>query len=229
MPAAKALAFDMYGTLVDPTRIWRQLERYIPIEDALRVSEVWRQKQLEFTFRLTVMGRYEDFDWVTRKALDYALAEAGRELGEEHKGMLMTHYNELERFEDAEPGLKRLNDAGYEMVVFSNGSPSMLEALIEKEGFYPYFQDFISVDEVRVYKPSPRAYRHAADRLERPVGEVCLVSSNPFDLVGAEAVGMRVAWVNRSKGLFDALGSRPATVVESLTGLADALEAYQGR
>ncbi len=227
MQLPRVLAFDMYGTLVDPFGIQQQLERYVPSEDVLQVSEVWRQKQIEFTFRLTVMGRYENFEWVTRKALDYALAEAGRKLDEGQKDMLMAQYNDLEQFSDVEPGLKRLKEAGYEMVVFSNGTPSMLESLIEREGFHPYFQDFVSVDEVRVYKPSPRAYRHVAERLESPVGEVCLVSSNPFDVVGAEAVGMRVAWVNRSKGLFDVLGPRPATVVESLTGLADALETHQ--
>src|SRR5919107_5482679 len=79
MSAPEALAFDMYGTLVDPIRIWKQLEQYIPEEDALRVAEVWRQKQLELTFRPTVMERYEDFEWITRKALDYALAVAGQE------------------------------------------------------------------------------------------------------------------------------------------------------
>ena len=227
MQMPRALAFDMYGTLVDPFGVRQQLERYVPSEDVLHVSEVWRQKQIEFTFRLTVMERYENFEWVTRKALDHTLAEAGRNLDEEQKDMLMAQYNDLEQFPDVEPGLNRLKESGYEMVIFSNGTHFMLEALIEKRGFRSYFQDFVSVDEVRVYKPSPRAYRHVAKRLKRLVGEVCLVSSNPFDVVGAEAAGMRVAWVNRSKGLFDELGPRPATVVESLTGLADALETYQ--
>jgi 2-haloacid dehalogenase len=227
MHAPRVLAFDMYGTLVDPIGVRQQLEQYIPSEDVLRVTEVWRQKQIEFTFRLTVMERYENFEWVTRKALDYAMAEAGCDLDEGRKDALMAHYNGLEQFPDVEPGLKRLKGAGYEMVVFSNGTPSMLEALIDNQEFSPYFQGFISVDEIGEYKPSPRAYRHVADRLGRSIGEVCLVSSNPFDIVGAEAAGMRVAWVDRTKGLFDALGSRPATTVESLTGLADALETHQ--
>src|SRR5437016_863699 len=169
--ASEALAFDMYGTLVDPIRIWKQLEQYIP-QEAQRVAEVWRQKQLEFTFRLTAMERYEDFEEVTRKALDYALAAAGRTLDVAQKDALMAQYNDLERFADVEPGLQRLKEAGYTMVVFSNGSPSMLTAVMNAANLHSYFQGFVSVDAVKVYKPSPKVYRHVADRLGRPVAEV---------------------------------------------------------
>jgi 2-haloacid dehalogenase len=227
MSAPEALAFDMYGTLVDPIRIWKQLEQYIPDEDALRVAEVWRQKQLELTFRLIVMERYEDFEWITRKALDYALAVAGQEFEADQKDVLIAQYNNLERFDDADSGLKRLKEAGHEMVVFSNGTPDMLQATLDQEGLHQYFQGFVSVDEVKVYKPSPKVYRHVADRLGRPIEEVWLISSNPFDDVGAEAAGMRAVWVDRSGGLFDPLGSPPEIIVETLTELADAMESRQ--
>jgi 2-haloacid dehalogenase len=219
----EALAFDMYGTLVDPVGISKQLERYLP-EQAPRLAEVWRQKQLEYTFRLTAMERYEDFEQVTRKALDYALAAVGRELRPEQKDDLIARYNDLERFADVKPGLERLKEAGHAMIVFSNGAPHMLEALMDAAELRPYLQGFVSVDEVKTYKPSPKTYRHAARRLERPIGEVRLVSSNPFDAIGAEAAGMKSAWVDRSGGLFDTLGSPPEIVVGTLTELADALE-----
>ena len=222
MSAPEALAFDMYGTLVDPIGITKQLERHLP-KQALHIAEVWRRKQLEYTFRLTAMEQYEDFEQVTRRALDYALAATGQELGSEQKGALMAQYNDLERFADVEPGLERLKEAGHAMVVFSNGTPRMLEALMGATELRPYFQGFVSVDEVKVYKPSPRVYRHVAWRLRRPIGEVRLISSNPFDDIGAEAAGMRAAWVDRSGGLFDTLGSPPEIVVGSLTQLADAL------
>jgi 2-haloacid dehalogenase len=225
MPAPEALAFDMYGTLVDPIRIGEQLERYLP-DEASRVAEVWRQKQLEYTFRLTAMGRYEDFEQVTRKALDYALAAVGGELDEAQKDDLMSRYNDLEKFADVEPGLKRLREAGHEMVVFSNGSPRMLEELMDRAELRSFFpRGFVSVDEVGEYKPSPKVYRHVAERLGRPVGEVRLVSSNPFDVVGAQSAGMLAAWVDRSGGLFDTLGPRPEVVVGDLAELADALQA----
>src|SRR2546429_8710222 len=123
MSKSEALAFDMYGTLVNPLRIWQQFEQFIPGEtgETQRIAEIWRQKQLEFTFRLTAMERYEDFEQVTRKALDYALAATGHILDAQQKNSLMAQYNDLERFADVEPGLLRLKDEGYTMVVFSNG------------------------------------------------------------------------------------------------------------
>jgi 2-haloacid dehalogenase len=219
----EALAFDMYGTLVDPAGISRRLERYLP-EQTQRLAEVWRRKQLEYTFRLAAMERYQDFEQVTRRALDYALATVGRELAPEHKDDLIERYNDLKRFADVEPGLERLKEAGHAMIVFSNGAPHMLEALMDSAELRPYFQGFVSVDEVKTYKPSPKTYRHAARRLGRPIGEVRLVSSNPFDDIGAQAAGMKSAWVDRSGGLFDTLGPTPEIVVGTLTELADAME-----
>ena len=222
MSVAEALAFDMYGTLVDPIRIWKQLEKYIP-DDVQRIAEIWRQKQLEFTFRLTAMERYEDFEQVTRKALDYALAVSGHSLETQQKNSLMAQYNDLERFADVEHGLQRLKDAGYTMVVFSNGSPGMLTGIMNAANLNPYFKGFVSVDEVKVYKPSPIVYRHVANSLGRLIDEVRLVSSNPFDVIGAEAAGMQAAWVNRSGGLFDTLASPPEMIVGTLIELADRL------
>ena len=222
---AESLAFDMYGTLVDPIRIWKQLEQYVP-GDAQRIAEIWRQKQLEFTFRLTAMERYEDFEQVTRKALDYALSAVGSTLDTPQKNALMAQYNDLERFADVEPGLQRLKEAGYTMVVFSNGSPSMLTAIMQATHLNQYLSGFVSVDEVKVYKPSPKVYWHVAERLGRPVGEVRLVSSNPFDVIGAESAGLQAAWVNRSGGLFDTLAPRPRMVVSTLIELASVLESH---
>ena len=222
MAEVEALAFDMYGTLVDPIRIWKQLEHFFP-GDAQRIAEIWRQKQLEFTFRLTAMQRYEDFEQVTSKALDYALVANGHSLETQQKNSLMDQYNDLECFADVEPGLQQLKDAGYTMVVFSNGSPAMLTGIMNAANLNPYFKGFVSVDEVKVYKPSPIVYRHVANSLGRLIGEVRLISSNPFDVIGAESAGMQAAWVNRSSGLFDTLAPRPQMVVKSLVELADVL------
>ena len=219
----EAFAFDMYGTLVDPIRIWTRLEQYVP-DEAVRIAEAWRQKQLEYTFRLTAMEQYEDFEHVTRKALDYALAAAGHELAVEQKDALMAQYDDLERFPDVEPGLIRLQQLGHPMIVFSNGSPRMLDAIMDAAGLRPYFEGYVSVDEVQRFKPSPRTYLRAAERLGRPIGEVRLISSNPFDDIGAEAAGMRATWVDRSGGLFDTLRPPPRMIVRSLTELADVVD-----
>src|SRR5260370_12423068 len=135
----------------------------------------------------------------------------------------MAQYNDLERFADVEPGLQRLKATGYNMVVFSNGSPAMLTSIMDAAGLQSYFTGFVSVDEIQVYKPSPRVYRHVANRLGRPIETVRLISSNPFDVVGAESAGMQAAWINRSSGLFDTLAPRPQMVVGTLIDLADPL------
>lgn len=219
----ESLAFDMYGTLVNPIRIWAQLEQYIP-DGAQRIAEVWRQKQLEYSFRLSVMEQYEDFAWVTRKALDYAIMAAGQQLSEEQKQALMAQYNDLERFPDVQAGLEQLQQRGYTMVVFSNGNPAMLTAIMQAVQLNAYFQGFVSVDELRVYKPSPRVYQLVAQKLARPIEQVRLISSNPFDVIGARSAGMQVTWINRSGGLFDTLGPIPEMVVETMVELAEALQ-----
>jgi 2-haloacid dehalogenase len=113
MAGPEALVFDMYGTLVDPIRIWTRLEQYVP-----------------------------------DKALGYALAAAGHELTAEQKDALMAQYDDLERFPDVEPGLIRLQQLGHTMIVFSNGSPRMLDAIMDAAGLRPYFEGYVSVDEV---------------------------------------------------------------------------------
>ncbi len=218
----EALAFDMYGTLVDPIGITTALQEVLP-EDADRLAVLWRSTQLEYTFRLTAMGVYEDFERVTRKALDHALAVVGRDLGQAAKDMLMGRYNDLERFIDVAPGLDRLQQAGHPMVVFSNGSPRMLEPLMAATGLDRWFDGYLSVDPVQAFKPSPRTYRYVAEQLNRPIGHIRLISSNPFDISGARTAGMSAAWVNRSGGPFDTLGDPPEVIVRSLTELADAL------
>jgi 2-haloacid dehalogenase len=222
MAVPEALAFDLYGTLVDPIRIWRQLERYLG-ESAVRAAEVWRMKQLEYTFRLTAMEQYQDFEQVTRLSLDYALAAVGHDLGHEQRQALLAEYDRLEPFPDVPEGLRRLSSAAQTLAVFSNGTPRMLQAVVRSAGLGDWFQTLISVDEVRTYKPSPRVYQHAARRLGRPLAEVRLVSSNPFDVIGAAAAGMQVAWVDRSAGLFDTLAERPTLVVATVSDLAERL------
>jgi 2-haloacid dehalogenase len=218
----ETLAFDLYGTLVDPLRIAQQLERSLG-SVAQRTAELWRMKQLEYTFRLTAMQRYEDFEQVTVKALDFALAVVGHELSAVNRREAMAAYDDLD-LPDAVEGLRQVHDAGYPMVVLSNGSPRMVQAAVRSAGLESWFEELISVDEVQTYKPSPLVYQHAAGRLGRAIGEIRLISSNPFDVIGATAVGMQVAWLDRAGAVFDTLGPPPAMILSSLTELVDRLQ-----
>jgi 2-haloacid dehalogenase len=216
------LAFDVYGTLVDPIRVWTRLQAYAP-ERAVRIAELWRQKQLEYSFRLTAMGQYHDFAWVTARGLEYALAATGTRLTEAQVGGLLAQYDALEPFPDVLAGLDALRERGLDLVAFSNGSPRMLEAVLASSGLRERFSQVVSVHDVRAFKPAPAVYQHLLARVERPAERVLLVSSNPFDVIGGRAVGLQAAWVNRAGAPFDTIAAPPPLVVASLGELASAL------
>jgi 2-haloacid dehalogenase len=219
----QVLAFDLYGTLVDPIAIAGELGQILGDSAGREVAGLWRLKQLEYSFRLTAMGRYEDFAWVTSRALDFALASLGARLPEGQVRRLAELYDHLEPFPDAAPALQALAGLGYELAVLSNGTPAMIANCLGNSGLGGFFGQRISTDEVRVFKPSPVVYQHAAGRLSVPIGQVRLVTSNAFDCVGAGAAGMRTAWVNRSGAPFDTIGQPPDLTVPALDRLPAAL------
>ena len=223
MDGREVLAFDLYGTLADPIAVAGELGRLLGESSGTEAAALWRGKQLEYSFRLTAMGRYEDFRWVTARALDFALASVGARLPEGEAERLAGLYDHLRPFPDAVPALRSLAGLGYEFAVLSNGTPAMIGNCLGNSGLGEFFGQRISVDEVRVFKPSPVVYRHAAGRLSRPAGQVRLVTSNAFDCVGAAAAGMRTAWVNRSAAPFDTIGQPPDLTVPALDRLPAAL------
>lgn len=223
MRGREVLAFDLYGTLVDPIAISAELDRVLGGSGGREAASLWRLKQLEYSFRLTAMGQYEDFRWVTSRALDFALASAGVSLPDEQAERIAGLYDHLRPFPDTVPALRALAGMGYELAVLSNGSPSMIGNCLGNSGLGDFFNQRISADEVRVFKPAPAVYRHAAGRLAAPVGQVRLITCNAFDSVGASAAGLRTAWVNRSAAPFDTIGRQPDLTVPSLDQLPTAL------
>jgi 2-haloacid dehalogenase len=221
VPSRKVLAFDLYGTLVDPAAISTELGQVLG--DGREAAKLWRLKQLEYSFRLTAMNRYEDFRWVTSRALDFTLASAGVTLPDGQADRLVELYDHLQPFPDAVSALHELAGLDYELVVFSNGTPAMISNCLHNSGLAEFFWQVISVDEVRAFKPSPAVYRHAARQLSRPLTQIRLVSSNPFDISGAGSAGMPAVWVNRSAAIFDAIGWRPDLTVAGLDELSAAL------
>jgi 2-haloacid dehalogenase len=219
----EVLAFDLYGTLVDPIAISGELGQVLGDSDGREAAQLWRLKQLEYSFRLTAMGRYEDFRWVTFRALDFVLASIGASVPDGQARRLVELYDHLQPFPDTVPALRALAAAGYELAVLSNGTAAMIANCLDNSGLGGFFGRRISVDEIRVFKPSPVVYRHAAERLSRPIEQVRLVTSNAFDSVGAAATGMRTAWVNRSVGPFDTIGAPPDLIVPALDRLPAAL------
>lgn len=140
------LAFDLYGTLVDPAAISTELGQVLG--DGREVAKLWRLKQLEYSFRLTAMNRYEDFRWVTSRVLDFTLASAGVTLPDGQADRLVELYDHLQPFPDAVSVLDELAGLDYELVVFSNGTPAMISNCLYNSGLAEFFWQVISVDEL---------------------------------------------------------------------------------
>ncbi len=209
--------FDAYGTLFNVhAAIGRHRAAVGP--DADRMSELWRTKQLEYSWTLTLAGRYEAFSTLTERALDFALARfpaVDRAL----KPKLMDAYRTLDAFPDASATLRALKTRGHRTGILSNGSPDMLTAAVSTAGLERDLDAVLSVDAVRVYKPRPEVYRLVTDRFGVAPGDVVFVSSNRWDVMGATAFGFRTAWINRGKMPDEYADLAPATVLSDLGGL----------
>ena len=219
------LAFDVYGTLIDTAGVALALEKHVG-ERAGAFAGLWREKQLEYSFRRGLMQQYETFTICTRHALEYTCSFFAIELSENDKAELMAAYRALPAFADVEAGLRELQLAGLSMYAFSNGPQSDVRQLLQTAGIENFFTDIVSVDEIKTFKPHPVVYEHFLQRANTTSGEAWLISSNPFDVLGAMAVGMRAAWVKRSeKAVFDPWGITPTVTVTDLSELAIVIQA----
>jgi 2-haloacid dehalogenase len=219
----RAIGFDVYGTLVDPLEMNEHLRPLVG-ERADRFSELWREKQIEYAFRRGLMRRYENFGVCTRQALDFAARALEADLPEADREILIAEYQNLRPFPDVIPGMEALRDEGHELVAFSNGVEATARALLERAGVLGLLDGVVSVDDLGTYKPDPEVYGYLAQRLGRPAGEVLLVSSNPWDVIGAKSAGLMAAWLKRKPdAVFDPWGIEPDLVVSDLEGLARAL------
>ena len=206
-----ALVFDAYGTLFDVHSVLRRCESFFPGRGA-ELSQLWRAKQLEYTWQRSLMGRYAPFSTVTREALAYSCEALRLELTAERMEALMAEYNMLSPFADVAPTLSRF--ASFKKAILSNGSPDMLEPLVQGSGLQ--FDAILSVDAVGVYKPSPEVYELAVARLHMARDEIGFVSSNCWDALGAKAFGFTVFWINRGGAPVDRLGFKPDAILRTL-------------
>ena len=213
----KACVFDAYGTLFDfNSAVGRHRERLGSVAD--QVSSLWRTKQLEYTWLRSLMGKHADFWQVTQDALDYALdafAVTDRNLRNE----IINTYLELDCYPDVKGSLKTLKTGGLQLVILSNGNPTMLAAAVKSSELTDLIDRTLSVEEVGIYKPDPRVYRLATDRLGLQTGQIVFLSANAWDAVGAANIGLRVAWINRFGQRRERLPSQPEVEIKSLVDL----------
>jgi 2-haloacid dehalogenase len=182
--------------------------------DPQTLSALWRQKQLEYTWLRSLMGRYEDFWAVTESALRFALRRLGLGEGEATVGRLMEAYLSLAAFPEVPAALAALRPAP--LGILSNGSPRMLEAAVGASGIAGLLQHVLSVDAVRTYKPAPAVYALGPEAFGVPAGEILFVSSNAWDIAGARAFGYRTCWCNRTGAPMEELGLAPDHEVRRL-------------
>lgn len=207
----EAFVFDAYGTLFDVHSVQRRAEEFFPGKGA-QLSQLWRAKQLEYTWLRSLMGRYAPFSAVTREALGYAAEALGLELTQQRQQALLEEYHRLALFPDAAAAFPRF--AGRRLAILSNGSPDMLEPLVAQSGLR--LDAVLSVDAAKVYKPSPQVYDLAVAALGIPRERIGFVSSNCWDALGARAYGFVTFWVNRGGAPLDRLGVQPRQMVKSL-------------
>ena len=194
------LAFDVYGTLIDTHGVVSKLEKLIG-RKADEFSHTWREKQLEYSFRRGLMQNYANFAICTSHALEYTCIYYKVLLTGEQKQELLDYYRELPAFKDVKEGLTRLKAAGFRLYAFSNGSADAVERLLVAAGIRDYFLGVVSVDDLKSFKPNPAVYSHFLRESGAKGSSAWLISSNPFDVIGAISTGMYAVWVQRTKKL----------------------------
>jgi 2-haloacid dehalogenase len=215
----KGLLFDAYGTLFDVHSVVEAGRAVTTDPGAL--SALWRQKQLEYTWLRSLMGRYEDFWAVTESALTFACRRLGLRVDAAERRRLMAAYLALAAFPEVREVLARLRDLP--CAILSNGAPRMLEAVVAHNRLGEHLRAVISVDEVLTFKPAPVVYALGPARLGLAREAIGFVSSNCWDVVGAKAFGFQAVWVNRQGAPLEELGVAPDLEVRDLGELARAL------
>lgn len=191
----KACVFDAYGTLFDVNSVMRDARIELG-EQWQPLSDLWRSKQLQYTWLRGVTGHYADFWQVTGDALDFAMSTLNLE-ERELRNRLMNRYLELSTYPEVSGVLRRLKDGGRRLAILSNGSPEMLASAVSSAGIADLFDTILSADEVKVYKPHPFVYQMAPDRLDVAAENICFISANGWDAYSAKAFGFQVLWCNR--------------------------------
>jgi 2-haloacid dehalogenase len=222
MPA-KVLAFGIYGTLIDTAGIAGKLQALLPGKGA-EFAAAWRAKQLEYTFRRTAMRAFRGFDVCTRAALDYTEGVLGAGLSDAQKQTLLEEYQKLPAFPDVAPALEKLASGGARLIAFSNGVSSEVHMLLKHAGIREHFEDIVSGEEIRLFKPDPAIYAHLVHRACAADCECWVVTANSFDVIGAVAAELRAVWVRRGSARFDPWEVEPTATIPDLTQLPQAIK-----
>jgi 2-haloacid dehalogenase len=216
----KALAFDAYGTLFDVFSVTALCEQLFPGKGN-QVAQIWRAKQLQYSLLRSLMGRHRDFWGLTEDGLVWASKSLQLDLTADKKKQLMDSYLSLAAFPDVKPGLEALKRQGVKLAILSNGEPKMLEAAAKSAGIRDVLDEIISVEEVKIFKVSPRVYNLGPERMKVTNPELGFISANSWDINGAASAGLNTFWIQRTTAeVPEELGFQSGAVVKAITDLA---------
>lgn len=216
-----ACVFDAYGTLLDVASAAAKCADVLG-DKAVSLGQIWRTKQLEYSWLRSLMGTHADFWQLTGDALDFAMETVGED-DQFLRQRLMDLYFTLDAFEEVPRVLQTLKDSGLKTAILSNGSPDMLNGAIRHAGIRDFLDAVYSVEDVGIFKPHPSVYRMAVDGLGLAPENIRFLSSNAWDVAGASNFGFRVIWVNRYGQAAERLPGGPEHVINDLNGLPSLL------
>jgi len=213
----EACGFDAYGTLFDVHSAAARLKDELG-EKAEPLSEMWRQKQLQYAWLRSLMGQHKDFWQITGDALDYSMHAVGIH-NPSVRSKLMELYLKLDAYPDVAETLLKLKENNIKVAILSNGEPSMLISAAKSAGIYSLLDHIISVERVRIYKPHPSVYQLAVDDFKMPANQIAFQSSNGWDAYAAGAFGLAAVWVNRFSQSPELIPKTPLAEISSLADL----------
>ncbi|MBT3619440.1 MAG: haloacid dehalogenase type II [Bacteroidetes bacterium] len=213
--------FDAYGTLLDVDAAAREAAAEPGMEalkeNWLPIAKGWRERQLRYSWLCSMMGKYDDFWELTIRALDTTLEEHALASNDKVRARLLSLYSELSAYQEVPEVLANLKAAGHRLAVLSNASPSMLVKALDAAGISEWFDELLSVDVLKCYKPTPAVYQLIPDRFDCKPSDVTFFSSNNWDVSGAGAFGFKTIWVNRTGVAWDNLPGKPDIIVNSIS------------
>jgi 2-haloacid dehalogenase len=230
---AITLAIDVYGTLINTHGLIEQIKVLLgdqQADQATTFSQLWRDKQLEYSFRRGLMGHYAPFSVCTEDALAFTCETLKTPLTFDQRASLLKQYQTLPAFADVHAALSGAKATGANLYAFTNGALAQVNPLLEHAKINKYLIDVVSADEIKTFKPDPKVYRHFLERAGATARQTWLISSNPFDIIGASAVGIKTAWIKRNEqAVFDRWSQdgltevKPNVILSSLNELAQLL------
>lgn len=220
MKNIKVIIFDAYGTLFDVNSAAEKCKNKIG-EKWEPFANYWRTTQLEYTWLRSLMGRHQDFWKVTEQSLDKSMKVF--QIDTSMKDELLDLYKVLSTFPEVKETLKKLKEKNYKLSILSNGTPSLLKQLVSSNNLESIFDDVLSIEEVKIYKPHPNVYNIPIKKYQIEENQFAYLSSNTWDVSAAGNFGFNAVWVNRNKNIFDNLDYKPITEINNLSDLNNLL------